>query len=153
MDAEAAARAWLEGWARGWCDHDEAAIAELYAPAAVFRTHPFREPHRGPAGAAEYARDAFAGEEAVEVWFAEPVAAGDRASVQYWAISRVAGEDWTIAGHSSLRFAANGCVSEDFEYWTMEEGARRPPDGWGPVVVHERRGQRQGPVRGMNQGA
>jgi ketosteroid isomerase-like protein len=44
MDAEAAARAWVEGWSSAWPARDAGAVAALYAEGAVFRSHPFREP-------------------------------------------------------------------------------------------------------------
>ena len=44
MDTAAVARLWIDGWTRGWSAHDTEPIAALYAPDAVFVSHPFREP-------------------------------------------------------------------------------------------------------------
>ncbi len=131
MDAEQAARAWVDGWTRAWPEKDADAIAALYTEDAVYRSHPFREPHRGGVGAREYARWAFESEESVEVWFAEPLVSGDRAAVEYWAILRSEGKDATLAGTTLLRFAPDGRCEEHREYWALEEGRRLPPDGWG----------------------
>jgi hypothetical protein len=123
MDAEAAARGWVEGWSAGWQAKDPETIAALYATRHVYRSHPFREPE---AGAREYALRAFGEEELIECRFGEPVAAGDRAAVEYYAILRDGGTEYTLAGTALIRFDANGLVTEHRDYWAMEEG-RRPP--------------------------
>ena len=131
MDAERAARAWIDGWKRAWPEKDADAVAALYTEDAVYRSHPFREPHLGREGAREYTRWAFASEEGVEVWFGDPVVSGSRAAVEYWAILREDGKESTLAGTTLLRFAADGRCEEHREYWALEEGRRLPPDGWG----------------------
>ena len=131
MDAEAAARAWIAGWLRAWPAADADAVAVLYAQDAVYVSHPFREPHRGTAGVVDYARAAFAEERLVEVRFGEPVACGDRAAGEYWAILEADGSELTLAGTTILRFAADGRVEEHREYWSMQDGRRDPPPGWG----------------------
>jgi ketosteroid isomerase-like protein len=131
MDAESAARAWAEVWSRSWLAKDAEAIAEMYTEDAVYLSHPFRRPHLGRAGALEYASTAFEEEEAVECWFGEPVAAGNRAAVEYWAILLSEGKELTLAGTTILRFAQDGRCEEHRDYWTMDEGRREPPEGWG----------------------
>jgi ketosteroid isomerase-like protein len=131
VDAEAAARRWADEWAKGWREHDADRIAALYADEAVFRSQPFREPHRGTTGAREYALWAFADEESVECSFGEPVAAGDRAAVEYWAVVRSSGSEETIAGIAVLRFDADGRVAEQRDYWAMQGGRIEPGEGWG----------------------
>jgi len=118
-------------WAQGWREHDADSIAELYAEDASFRSQPFREPHAGSAGVRNYALWAFADEESVECWFGEPVGAGSRAAVEYWAVVESEGREETIAGIAVLRFADDGRVSEQRDYWAMQEGRREPPHGWG----------------------
>src|SRR5205085_4871083 len=109
MDVEAGARAWAAGWERAWRERDADAVAALYADDAVFRSHPFRAPHLGRAGAREYATWAFAEEDAVDdVRFGEPIARGDRAAVEYWAVVVENGERVTIAGIAVLRFDEAG---------------------------------------------
>jgi ketosteroid isomerase-like protein len=123
--------AWIAGWSKGWAAADPEPIAALYAEDAVFRSHPFREPRLGAAGAREYARWAFADEETVDFRFGEPVVDGDRAAVEYWAILRADGEDRTLFGIALLRFGPDGLVVQQRDYWSMEEGRREPPQGWG----------------------
>jgi ketosteroid isomerase-like protein len=124
-------RTWLDGWSKGWAAADPEPIAALYAEGAVFRSHPFREPHVGPEGAREYARFAFEDEETVEFRFGEPVVEGDRAAVEYWAILRSDGKDHTLFGVAVLRFGPDGLVVSQRDYWSMQEGRRGPPEGWG----------------------
>jgi ketosteroid isomerase-like protein len=130
-DAAEAARRWVDGWSRAWPAGDADAVAELYTEDAVYSSHPFREPYRGAAGAREYAAQAFVDEELVEVRFGDPVASGHRAAVEYWAVLRTGGKDVTLVGTTVLRFAPDGRVEDHREYWAIEDGARRPPDGWG----------------------
>jgi len=131
MSADAARR-WRETWLRAWPEQDVDAIRGLYASDAVFRSHPFRKPHEGADGAAEYARWAFASEEApAEVWFGEPFVAGNRATCEYWAVVRSEGREQTIAGVSVIRFDSDGLVAAQRDYWAVEDGRREPPEGWG----------------------
>jgi len=58
VDAEAAARAWVDAWDGAWRAKDESALEPVYAEHAVHRSHPDREPH----SPIEYARSAFADE-------------------------------------------------------------------------------------------
>ena len=131
MDVEAAARAWVDRWSRGWAASEPDLVATAYAEDAVFLSHPFREPHLGRAGAHEYARTAFADEETLEFRFGEPLAAGDRAAVEYWAILRSDRKEHTLLGVALLRFGDHGLVVSQRDYWSMQEGRREPPDGWG----------------------
>jgi ketosteroid isomerase-like protein len=131
VDAEAAAHAWIDRWSRGWSAADPDAIAEAYADGAVFRSHPFRDPHLDREGVREYARWAFDDEETVEFRFGEPVAGRDRAAVEYWAILRSDGEERTLLGIALLRFGGDGLVVSQRDYWSVEAGRREPPAGWG----------------------
>ena len=126
--SDAAARAWVDAWTRGWRGHDADAVARAYADDAVFRSHPFRDVQ----APREYAAQAFADEESADVRFGDPIVDGDRGAVQYWAVIRDReGKEWTLAGTSVLRFASDGRVSYHLDYWTMDDGAREPPPGWG----------------------
>jgi len=131
VDAEAAARAWVEGWSEGWAAADPDRIAALYAEDALFVSQPFREPHRGRAGVREYARWAFEDEETLDFAFGKPVAVGDRAVVEYRALLRSQGAERTLVGVALIRFGEDGLVSEQRDYWAMEDGRREPPSGWG----------------------
>ncbi|TML57532.1 MAG: nuclear transport factor 2 family protein [Actinobacteria bacterium] len=131
MDSEAAARRWIDAWSRGWAASDPDTIASAYAEDAVFRSHPFREPHLGRAGAREYGRHAFEDEETLEFRFGEPLAAAGRAAVEYWAILRSAGKEHTLFGIALLSFDPDGLVAEHRDYWSTQEGRREPPPAWG----------------------
>lgn len=131
MDANTAARRWRDTWLRAWESRDVEAVRSLYAEDSSFRSHPFRVPHEGADGAADYARGAFEDEQGeTRVWFGEPVVAGDRATCEYWAIVRYDGVEHTIAGVSLLRFADDGQVLSQRDYWVEDEGAREPHDGF-----------------------
>jgi ketosteroid isomerase-like protein len=119
VDTEVAAHAWVEGWTKGWEAGDADAIGALYTPDAVHRSHPFREPEKSPR---DYALRAFADEELVECRFGTPVVDGDRAAVEYWAVLSADGEEETLAGVALIRFGADGLVTEQRDYWSMQPG-------------------------------
>ena len=127
MEIAEAARSWADEWERGWREHDSRRIAALYADGAVFRSAPFREPQDPQA----YAEWAFADEEAVECRFGEPIVAGDRAVVEYWAVITARGKEETLAGVALLRFGPDGRVVEQHDYWEMVDGRRAQFDEWG----------------------
>ena len=94
-------------------------IATLYAPEAVFFSHPFRPPQRP----AEYAAWAFAGQASAEARFGEPVVEGDRAAVDWWAVvESVEGRTETLAGTSLIRFDRDGRVVEQRDVWASTPG-------------------------------
>ncbi len=128
MEATAAARRWADVWSRAWPRADTDAIAALYADDAVFYSHPFRA-RQTPA---EYVAWAFGEQAAAECRFGEPVAADDRAAVDWWAvITDRDGSRQTVAGTSLLRFDADGLVVEQRDAWADEAGRRELPD-WAP---------------------
>ena len=125
-------RAWMDAWSRAWPAADPAPLAAVYAPDAVFRSHPFRELHEGREGVLDYARWAFDDQDGFGYCrFGEPVVAGDRAIVEYWAVLVENGREVTIAGVSLLRFGPDGLVRGQRDYWALEPGARDPAAGWG----------------------
>ncbi len=123
MDTLAAARRWAEVWQRGWQSHQVDPIAALYDEGAVYRSHPFRDPEPS---ARSYAERAFAGEDSVECRFGDPIAQGDRAAVEWWAVYTTGGEKRTLAGVTILRFGPGGQVVEHADYWAEEAGSRPP---------------------------
>ncbi len=132
MDAHAAARKWIDAWARAWPARDPEPLAAVYADDAFFRSQPFRDPHLGREGVLEYARWAFADQDEFGgCWFADPVVTGDRATVEYWAIITEKGEEVTIAGVALLRFDPDGRVRAQRDYWSLEPGGHEPPAEWG----------------------
>ncbi|HJS26128.1 MAG TPA: nuclear transport factor 2 family protein [Actinomycetota bacterium] len=125
----AAARRWAEVWQTAWRTHDPELVRPLYADDAVFRSQPFRDPQ----DPATYAAWAFQDEAEARVWFAEPrVAGGDRAAVEYWGVSIPQhGAVETIAGVALIRFAPDGRVVEQRDYWNSADGTVEPYEGWG----------------------
>ena len=130
MDAEAAARRWVETWPRAWRDRDVEAIVSLYADAAVYNAFPFREPDRGVEGVRRYLKENFAVEEEIECWFGEPIVGSDRAAVEWWATWIENGERLTLAGSTMLRFDAEGLVVDHRDYWNQVERREPPYPGW-----------------------
>ena len=130
MDVEAAARRWTETWRRAWPDHDVEAITALYAEDAAYRALAFREPDLGVLGVRRYLSENFGVEDDVECWFGEPVAAGDRAAVEWWATWVENGEPLSLAGATLLRFRADGQIVDHRDYWNQVERREPPFEGW-----------------------
>ena len=105
------------------------ADCRLYNEAASYRSSPFRQPEVG--GALAYVERQFAVEEAVECRFAEPIATGDRAAVEWWPSFIEAGQAITLAGVTVLRFDAEGLVVDHLDYWLQSNGRTAPYAGWG----------------------
>jgi hypothetical protein len=131
VDVEAAARRWQQTWQRGWRDRDVEAIASLYADDAVYRALAFPEPDRGIAGVRRYLEENFGVEEEIECWFGEPIAAGNRAAVEWWGTWIENGQRLTLAGTTVLRFDPNGQVVDHRDYWNQVERREPPFEGWG----------------------
>jgi ketosteroid isomerase-like protein len=129
IDVIAAAQTWAEVWSHAWPAADVEAIAALYAPDAVFYSHPFRE-RQEPT---EYVKWAFADQATAECRFGKPVVSGDRAAVDWWGvITSTDGSVETIAGTSLLRFDEEGLVVEQRDAWAGEAGRRDLAD-WAPA--------------------
>jgi ketosteroid isomerase-like protein len=125
VDVEAAARRWAATWSRAWPEADSEAIAALYAPDAVFYSHPFRA-RQGPK---EYVEWAFADQEEAECRFGEPVVSGDRAACDWVGIiTSPDGSVETVVGTSLLRFGPDGLVLEQRDAWAGEAGRHEVPD-------------------------
>lgn len=130
MDAETAARRWAQTWTRAWPAHDVEAIASLYAEDAAYRALVFREPDLGVAGVRRYLSENFGVEDDVECWFGEPVAAGDRAAVEWWATWVEEGQPLTLAGTTLLCFSADGQILDHRDYWNEIDRREPPFEGW-----------------------
>jgi hypothetical protein len=127
VNTEAAARRWADAWARGWRALDAEALHEIYTPETVHRSHPFRE----PGNPINYARWAFAEEEGEpDVWMGDPIVDGDRAAIEWWAVTIENGKELSLAGTSVVRFDADGRAVEQTDYWGAADGRTSPWDGW-----------------------
>jgi hypothetical protein len=112
-------------WTHAWPIADVDAIAALYSEGALFYSHPFREPQ----APREYVLWAFEEQADAECRFGEPVVAGDRAAVDWWAVlTATDGSVESIAGTSLLRFGADGRVVEQRDVWSTEAGRRELRD-------------------------
>jgi ketosteroid isomerase-like protein len=119
MGTAEAAKRWADTWTRSWPDADVDAIAALYAPEAIFFSHPFRERQN----ARVYVEWAFAEQIRAECRFGEPVVEGDRAAVDWWAVIEAHdGSVETLAGTSLLRFSGAGLVVEQRDAWASRAG-------------------------------
>jgi nuclear transport factor 2 (NTF2) superfamily protein len=130
VDAEPAARRWAETWERAWPAKDIDAIATLYADGVTYRALVHREPDLGTEGVRDYLRRNFDVEHDVECSFGTPVAAGDRAAVEWWASWHEDGADLTMAGVTVLRFRSDGLVVDHRDYWNEVSGRAPPFPGW-----------------------
>ena len=119
MDAETAAHAWRDAWTRAWRALDADLLEPVYTADTVHRSHPFRE----PGNPIEYARWALAEEEGEpEVWMGDPIVAGDRVAIEWWAVVTENGKEVSLAGSSILRFGDDGRVVEQTDYWGQADG-------------------------------
>jgi ketosteroid isomerase-like protein len=123
--------AWLEAYARAWRERDPDAAVALFTEDAVYRSHAFREPHRGSEEIRRYWAGATRDQVDVGVELGEPIVEGERVAVEWWTTMREGGEDVTLPGCLVLRFADDGRCEELREYWFFEPGKHPPHEGWG----------------------
>jgi hypothetical protein len=123
MDAETAAEAWRDAWTRAWRALDADLLGPVYTADTVHRSHPFRE----PGNPIEYARWALAEEEGEpEVWIGDPIVAGDRAAIEWWAVVTENGKEVSLAGTSVVRFDEHGRAIEQTDYWGQTPSGSDP---------------------------
>jgi len=91
----------------------------------VFVSHPFRAPQ----APGTYTVWAFGDEESADFRFGSPVVGDSCAAVEYWAVIRTEGREQTLGGVAVIRFAPDGRVVEQRDYWAMEDGAPRTTSG------------------------
>ena len=102
-------------------------MGALYADDALFFSHPFRDPQ----SPREYAAWAFADQTDVEFRFGDPIASGDRAAGDWWAVITEGDAVETIAGTSLLRFTPDGRVIEQRDAWASAPDRVELP-AWAP---------------------
>jgi hypothetical protein len=130
VDIDAIARRWAQTWSRAWPEKDVDSIASLYADDATYRALVFRQPDLGVVGVRRYLTENFSIEQHVECWFGEPIAAGDRAAVEWWATWEEDGQQLTLAGTTVLRFGADGLITDHRDYWNQVERREPPFEDW-----------------------
>lgn len=122
---------WLERYRTAWETADPDAAAALFTEDAVYRSSPFREPHRGHDGVHEYWTGATGGRSDTAVRIGRPITAGNRTAVEFWATMRDDDGEITVSGILFLRFAPGGRCEELREAWVRAEELLQPHDGWG----------------------
>jgi hypothetical protein len=125
-----AARRWKDTWESGWPRGDADAIAGLYSPSATYRALAFRKPNQGIDGVRAYLRANFEAETKIRCRFGEPIVAGTRAAVQWWASWVEGGVPVSMAGVTILRFDESGRVVDHRDYWNQDEDRLEPYEGW-----------------------
>ncbi|WKX15253.1 nuclear transport factor 2 family protein [Streptomyces sp. NL15-2K] len=127
METGVAAERFVRVWERAWAAHDVQALLELYAEDCVHRSMPFRAPHRGRDGLAEYLRRSFAEERVTDVRFSAPVVGPDAVAVaEFRVLAEEGGSASTLAGCVFVRFDDAGLAVETRDYWHVAEGHREP---------------------------
>lgn len=123
MDATTYAKRWADTWRRAWPTHDIEAIVACYAPDCRDWSAPFRPVAEGREALRGYLEMAFGSEREVrKVWFGAPLAHGDAAAVEWWAVVVDETGLVTLAGVTMLRFTTDGLVAESRHYWHVESG-------------------------------
>jgi hypothetical protein len=130
MDAETAARRWVETWSRAWPQRDVEAIAALYADTAAYRSPAFRPPYLGLAGVRRYLGENLPAEENIVCRFGQPIVSGDRAAVEWWSSWTEQGQELTFAGVTVLRFDDQGQVVDHRDYDNHVERREQPYADW-----------------------
>lgn len=113
-----------------WPDGDGAAIAALYSDTVTYRSPAFRSPDLGLAGVHRYLAEHLPAEQNLECWFGQPITAGDRSAVEWWASWTEDGRDFTYAWVTILRFDDDGQVIEHRDYDNHRKGREPPYPGW-----------------------
>jgi len=123
---------WIEAYGRAWRERDADRVVGLFTEDASYNSHPFRDPHVGSAGVRAYWTKATRDQRDLELRFGEPIVAGNKAAVEWWAIMRLDdGSIGTLPGCLYLRFAPDGRCQELREYWAWKEERVEAPEGWG----------------------
>ncbi|HET9250846.1 MAG TPA: nuclear transport factor 2 family protein [Candidatus Eisenbacteria bacterium] len=142
---------WLDAYGTAWRSRDAEAAAALFTEDSIYRSHPFRTPHRGQDGVRAYWTQATADQRGLDLRFGVPIAEGNRVAVEWWAVMRVVSPEGesagsgvegtagsriresigTLPGCLFLTFAPDGRCRELREYWHWKDQEITPPEGWG----------------------
>ena len=122
---------WVEQYFRCWREKDSGALVNLFTAHAVYRSSPFREPHRGTMAIRSYWDQATASQSDFQVQNGIVIIDGRHASVEWWATWTENGASVTLPGCLVLRFDSEDRCEELREYWMADTATREPPEGWG----------------------
>jgi hypothetical protein len=130
---------WVDAYGQAWRDKDADAVAMLFTPDATYQVNPTGTPHRGRDAIRAYWLRATVTQQELDLRFGQPIVAGCRAAVEWWAVMRDA--SWgpqrhddvvTLPGCLILRFAPGGLCAALREYWNADFGTMsHPTPGWG----------------------
>jgi uncharacterized protein (TIGR02246 family) len=133
------AERWIDAYAQAWRDKDADAVAALFTPGASYLSHPTGGPHQGRKAIRAYWTRATATQRHLDLRFGQPIVAGSRAAVEWWAV--MGDPDWgplraddsvTLPGCLVLRFVPGGLCAALREYWNADFGrAQAASPGWG----------------------
>ena len=124
-------RQWLESFGRVWRERDASGAAAIFGNEASYRNSPFLDaPFVGRPAIEGFWAAAVAHVSDVDFRYGTPVIDGDRVGVEWWAILKSGGDDYTLAGNFLLTFEG-GLVSDLRESYVKEAGVRQPHPGWG----------------------
>jgi uncharacterized protein (TIGR02246 family) len=130
---------WIDAYAQAWRDKNAEAVAALFTPDASYQAHPTGAPHQGREAIRTYWTRATVTQRQLDLRFGQPIVAGSRAAVEWWAVMR--DPDWgpqgaddsvTLPGCLVLRFVPSGLCAALREYWNADFGRElAAPPGWG----------------------
>ncbi|WP_207401149.1 nuclear transport factor 2 family protein [Actinomadura roseirufa] len=124
---------WIDRLEAGWRARDPAAVAALFAADACYRQGPFGTAHHGRAAIRAHWAATLGRQRDPLIWFGDPVAAGHRASLEWWCVLHDPsdGTPRTAAGCVTLWFDGDGLCTRFHEYWHgAPETAARPHGTW-----------------------
>jgi uncharacterized protein (TIGR02246 family) len=122
--------------AQAWRDKDADAAAALFTPDASYQSHPTAGPHQGTEAIRAYWARATATQRQLDLRFGQPIVAGNRAAVEWWAVMR--DSDWgperaddsvTLPGCLVLSFAADGRCTADGAAHRRDHEESYPDEG------------------------
>jgi hypothetical protein len=124
---------WLRSYGTAWEQADAEVVATLFSDDATYRSHIFKEPHRGRDGVRAYWERATSTQENVTVSWGSSLVAGARVVVEWWTTMRDLEDDVeiTLPGVLLLNFGHDRRCRSLREYWHLQEGVLDPPSGWG----------------------
>lgn len=127
------AREWITRLELAWRARDADAIAALFTPDGLYHPGPFVPPCRGAEAIRAHWLAALSRQTEPQIWFGDPVQAGDRVAAEWWCVLRTPDTlaPRTVAGCVVLRFAADGRCAQFHEYWqAIQDSALAPPESW-----------------------
>jgi hypothetical protein len=95
---------WLRSYGTAWEQADAGLVAALFSDDATYRSHIFKGTSSRP---------------------------GRSAAIEYWATLVEDGVPSTLAGCDILLSEDDGLVTQQHEYWHLQEGVLDPPSHWG----------------------